>query len=246
MEEDEALPAGWRVAQDTKGRTYYYNKQLNLKQWGRPQPPIRGFHRQASAREPSPMRQPPAIPHWGLDETTEPGLADALRPLVRELRPRLLWALADGHRQQLELVWPELGRCYRPPPPDGDFATADIGGASVRTRKKKARERLIDVVVDDRASPGGKSIIIIVFPARSRCLFHARSAQSITSRCFIRLIVTCLCGIRDRRRPATRSKRSKERKKLIHPLTSPRSSDADRPQNLSTSPKTGLLQGAGL
>ena len=109
MEEDEALPAGWRVAQDTKGRTYYYNKQLNLKQWGRPQPPIRGFHRQASAREPSPMRQPPAIPHWGLDETTEPGLADALRPLVRELRPRLLWALADGHRQQLELVWPELG-----------------------------------------------------------------------------------------------------------------------------------------
>ena len=129
---------------------------------------------------------------------------------------------------------------------DGDFATADIGGASVRTRKKKARERLIDVVVDDRASPGGKSIIIIVFPARSRCLFHARSAQSITSRCFIRLIVTCLCGIRDRRRPATRSKRSKERKKLIHPLTSPRSSDADRPQNLSTSPKTGLLQGAGL
>ena len=124
MEEDEALPAGWRVAQDTKGRTYYYNKQLNLKQWGRPQPPIRGFHRQASAREHSPMRQPPAIPHWGLDETTEPGLADALRPLVRELRPRLLWALADGHRQQLELVWPELGRCYRPPPPDGDFATA--------------------------------------------------------------------------------------------------------------------------
>eukprot|EP01043_Picozoa_sp_COSAG02_P060993 COSAG02_NODE_8094_length_2712_cov_2.469192_1_plen_689_part_01 len=154
------LPEGWRGAQDAKGRTYYYNKELGLKQWGRPQPAVRGFHRETSARDNAVLhRQPP--PALSVPRGAEPGLAAALHPLMRELRPRLLWALADVHRQQLELAWPELARCYRPPPPDGD--TAKAGRLESEARRQLAQAGGIDspqlngflsVVRGDAAGPG--------------------------------------------------------------------------------------------
>ena len=130
MDSAEALPDGWKSAVDPKGRVYYYNRELSTKQWQRPQPKVQGFHRQSSsvgvaaaAGGIAPARSPP--PLLAKHRSAEPGLATALAPLLRDLRPRLLWALVDAHRARLELAWPELALCYRPPPPDGDTATTE-------------------------------------------------------------------------------------------------------------------------
>ena len=135
---DDGLPPGWRSAEDAKGRTYYYNRELSLKQWDRPQPAVRGFHRENSAPR-GLGREPPPL---AAQRSAEPGLAPALRPLLRDLRPLVLWRLAAAHRQQLELAWPELARCYRPPPPDGD--TARTERLAQQARRHLARAGDID------------------------------------------------------------------------------------------------------
>ena len=35
--EEDALPPGWKVSKDQNGNLYYYNKELKVTQWSRPE-----------------------------------------------------------------------------------------------------------------------------------------------------------------------------------------------------------------